>query len=99
MKEIGTFIWKKNRHEKDIHVIFCNNLGHFVYRVIRREGRKRLKITWRLLEDLEDRWGDEPDIDNDYCAKKFRSIQNRCLIGDHIYPENKLLFYNYWYGK
>ena len=89
MKEIGTFVWKRTKGSKDIQIIFCNTLGRFVFRNIERRSKKRLKVTWKLLEDDFDRWGPEPDEgDEDWMARKFRNFQNRFEIGDTIQPEH-----------
>ena len=89
MKEIGTFIWKKGSYANEISIFFCDTRGDFRYRVIRRNGRKRLRITWKLLEDDEERWEAEPDTDFDCLASKFREIgKDRLVTGETIFPEH-----------
>lgn len=88
MKEIGTFIWKRTKSSKDIQIIFCNTLGRFVFRNIERRSKKRLKVTWKLLEDDFVRWGPEPYGNEDWMAREFRNFQNRFEVGDTIQPEH-----------
>lgn len=88
MKEIGTFVWKRTKGSNNIKIIFCNTLGNFRFRNIERLSKKRLKVTWKLLEDDFERWGPEPDTDEDWMARNFRNFQNRFEIGDTIQPEH-----------